>query len=210
MTKENIIKNLKSEIINENDGNYVDVQVPEQLGRQLSGYHSMFIDLSLCVASIERLKDNELDNVTKACYWNTIITLYSKCFTDATHEKFPKLEPKDLKLYDYGLIDRHNQLMSQRNSLTAHRGSSEFDVNYVYASINLTAKTQKVHVKWYKTHQPNQDELDNSRSLINHALKEVKLKMFKISGKIETIVSEYSQKKIKELKINIETPRSSE
>jgi len=125
-----IIKDAKNSY---SEDNFV-LLIPRFVSKSFTSFCSMREDLILIKEYIRRLK-NEEDSILKSALTYSSISLYGKCFTDATNKKAPKLEPKQIFTTKTELLDTHEYLMNLRHNFIAHRGDTEVEVEAAYLLI---------------------------------------------------------------------------
>jgi hypothetical protein len=153
--------------------NYV---IPKILSQKLIDYVSIQSDLNFLIDLITRFigfkRSNQIDHTIGASIWYSIITIYGKCFTDASFAKRTKLEIKDC--IDTGrvdLLDLHNKILRIRHTFIAHRGDSEYDVSVAF--LKLPKSTASIderiqyRIKSYRTTSPSIEELNKYLELCN-------------------------------------------
>lgn len=126
---------------NQYSDNYFVLAVPHFIAKKFLTYCSMLDDLERVQVFTQRLKEEE-DKITRSAFLYSIISLYGKCFTDATHEKLPKLEPAFIFNGQDDHLKTHEHLMNLRHNFIAHRG--ETDNETVMAYILVPKDSQSV------------------------------------------------------------------
>lgn len=123
------------------------IAVPSFISKKFVAYCSMKEDLELILQYIAELRQNPAGVVKSAlCY--SMISLYGKCFTDATQNSFPKLEPSNLFQDGDQNGDTHNYLMELRHQFIAHRGDTENEVGISYILIPEDNNMDKMQVRF--------------------------------------------------------------
>lgn len=110
------------------------VIVPEIMSRKMVSYCGMKKDLEEIYEFIKLLK-NKPEKIISASLNYSMIALYGKCFTDASKNSYPKLEPKHIFTDYKELNDLHDELMQYRHDFIAHRGKSDGEVSIVFMAI---------------------------------------------------------------------------
>jgi hypothetical protein len=118
--------------------------IPSFLSKKFVGYCSMREDLLLTIEYINILKTHP-DKVIKSALSYSLIALYGKCFTDASKNNYPKLEPDHLFKDDQANLETHKFLIELRHQFIAHRGKTESEVGIAYLAV------------------PKEDSLENSQ-----------------------------------------------
>lgn len=113
----------------------------------------------------------------------SIISLYGKCFTDATHNKAPKLESDKLFQEQEELFEIHNYLMDLRHHFISHRGESEGEVEAAYIIIPKAEGEPQIRYQRLKQVSFTIDQLEEITKLINFVLGELANKIQKSGQK---------------------------
>ena len=87
-----LIKKAQSEYADD----YLVIAVPGFLAKKFIGYCSMKEDLELLLLYIEILRTED-NRIKKSALTYALVALYGKCFTDASRNSYPKLEPKEFQ-----------------------------------------------------------------------------------------------------------------
>lgn len=124
-----LIKNAQQEFSQD----YLVLAMPGFLTKKFIAYCAMNEDMELILKYIILLKEKP-DNVLESALTYSIISLYGKCFTDASKNKFPKLEANIFEGY-MSLIQTHEYLMDLRHQFIAHRGETESEIGIAYMII---------------------------------------------------------------------------
>ena len=83
-----LIKNVQTEYSDK----YFSFAIPGFMSKKFIAYCAMKRDLELVLEYIELLKANQQNPTIKSSLTFSTIALYGKCFTDASKNKYPKLE----------------------------------------------------------------------------------------------------------------------
>jgi len=74
--------------------------------------------------------------------------LYGKCFTDASENSFPKLEPSELFSEGGEKFETHKYLMDLRHQFIAHRGDTASEVGVAYLLVPKSDSLDKTRVQF--------------------------------------------------------------
>ena len=131
---------------------YFIYAIPGFLSRNFMAYCAMHQDLEILLQYIEELTTNEHSTILKSSLTYGIITLYGKCYTDASHYKSAKLEAKDLFKEHPKHLRTHNELMKMRHHFIAHRGDTENEItiSFMLMDKNTEGEQNQVRFKRYK------------------------------------------------------------
>src|SRR6187402_2333988 len=110
-----LIKNAQTEYAE----NHLVVAIPGFLSKKFIAYCAMHEDLKRTLEYIKILR-TDVDPIVKSALTYSLIALYGKCYTDASKNKFPKLESKNLFEENTPLSETHNFLMNLRHQFIAH------------------------------------------------------------------------------------------
>jgi hypothetical protein len=162
---------------------YFIFAVPQFLSKRFVTYCSIREDLLLINSYIERLQDKN-DGVITSSLTYSLISLYGKCFTDASKNKAPKLEATDLFKDRQDLISTHEYLMDLRHNFIAHRGETASEVGI--ANIYLPKGEGKIEVGFRQLKQLSieTERLQEISKLINFMIQVVETKIDKTGQKV--------------------------
>lgn len=136
--------------------------VPSFLSKKFVGYCSMREDLLLTLEYIKVLKTYP-DKVIKSALSYSLIALYGKCFTDASKNNYPKLEPDHLLKDDQANLDTHKFLIELRHQFIAHRGKTESEVGIAYLAVPKKDSLEKSQVRFSQLKLTSFLEIDLDR-----------------------------------------------
>src|SRR5690554_1378004 len=125
-----IIRDAKSKYSEEN----LVLAIPKFMSKSFTSFCSIREDLLLIKMYLERL-EIEKDIIITSALTYSLISIYGKCFTDATKSKSPKLEPKQIFDENSSYLMTHEYLMELRHNFIAHRGDTENEVEAAYLLI---------------------------------------------------------------------------
>ncbi|MBE98652.1 hypothetical protein [Flavobacterium coralii] len=144
----NLIKSAQEEYSDK----YFIIAIPVFLGKKFVAYCSMKEDIELIIKYIDLLNE-EVDDVIKSSLTYALISLYGKCFTDASKQKFPKLESKNLFEDKPELLLQHEFLMDLRHHFIAHRGETESEIGISYLIIPKEGDMNETQVRFSQLKQ---------------------------------------------------------
>jgi len=113
---------------------FIILAVPELFSKKFVSNCSIREDLLLMKMYINKLKEYT-DGVITSALTNSLISLYGKCFTDASKNKAPKLVPSEIFKEQEELKPTHDYLMELRHNFIAHRGETASEVGIAYLLI---------------------------------------------------------------------------
>lgn len=118
------MEELKNRIRAKYSENYNIAIISESAGKKVISYQTIQDDLKFCQQLMTCLKDNSLSETMKSATTYTLISLYGRCFTDASKQKRPKLE---ISIFNENekLMASHHELITLRHNFVAHRGESD-------------------------------------------------------------------------------------
>lgn len=182
--KEERLIGLIKKAQNEFGEEYFITAIPGFMSKKFIAYCAMKEDLQLVLKYINLLREKP-DNIIESSLSYSLISLYGKCFTDASKNNFPKLEGNIFQGKD-DLIETHNYLMNLRHQFIAHRGDTESEIGIAYMLIpkeknNLQKQIQFSQVK-HKSF--SKDDLDRFENQINFTLELLITKIKKTGQKL--------------------------
>jgi|GEM_PF-1329917 len=166
--------------------NYLVLAVPGFMSKKFIAYCSMKEDLELILQYISEMRNNP-HGTTKSALSYSLIALYGKCFTDASKNNFPKLEPSHLFAEGELNYITHNYLMELRHKFIAHRGEIDSEVGISYMLIPKVGSVEKTQVRFNQLKMvgfPKKD-LDNIEILIKFLIEKIFKKIEKSAEKIK-------------------------
>ena len=126
----------------------------------------------------DRLKIGQ-DKIIKSSLTFSIISLYGKCFTDATQSKAPKLEAKEIFKNKEEMRETHEYLMELRHHFISHRGESDGEVEAAYILVPKSEGDPQIRFHRLKQISFNNEQLESIELLIKFIMSELKTKMDK-------------------------------
>lgn len=157
---------------NQYSNNYYILSVPQFLAKNFLTYCSMRDDLERIKIFIKRLRI-EQDKTVQSAFLYSIVSLYGKCFTDATHDKLPKLEPSFIFDQQAEHFKTHEYLMNLRHNFIAHRGDTENETGMAYILVpkdEKSAEQSQIRFTQLKQLFFESGMLDNIEMLISFVL----------------------------------------
>ena len=107
--------------------------IPGFMSKKFIAYCAMKEDMELILEYINLLRAKP-NNLVESALSYSLISLYGKCFTDASKNSFPKLET-NVFAEEVNLLETHNYLMDLRHQFIAHRGDTESEIGISYMII---------------------------------------------------------------------------
>jgi hypothetical protein len=194
-----LIKGAQEKYSNE----HLVIAVPGFLSKKFIAYCAMKEDLQLLLEYVSALR-TEITGVQKSAFTYALISLYGKCFTDASKNSYPKLEPS--QVFKHG--DRHSQthddLMSLRHQFIAHRGDSEGEIGISYVLIPKVGTSQS-QVRFSQVKQVSfaKDELDKIEMLLKFLIEHLIKKIQKHGQKVnDSLLALFSPEQMQYMMIN--------
>lgn len=164
---------------------YFVIAVPGFLGKKFVGYCSMKEDLELLLEYIKVLRTKPSEVINSALSYS-LISLYGKCFTDASKSNYPKLEANQLFEKESSHADTHAYLMQLRHQFIAHRGETESEVGISYILIPKNDSLDRSQVRFSQLKQISFTETDLERiePLVKYLIDELLKKIQKNGQKV--------------------------
>ena len=178
-----LIKNAQAEYSAE----YFAVAIPGFMSKKFIAYCAMKRDLELVLEYIELLKTNPQNAIIKSSLTFSTITLYGKCFTDASKNSYPKLEPKSLFKNQDELSATHDFLMDLRHQFIAHRGKTESEIGIAFMLIPKEKESgtrSQIRFNQLKQYTFNTEKLTEFESVITFIISELDKKIQKSGQKL--------------------------
>lgn len=184
MDKKVVIEHFLQEIRSENSGDSLDILIPGYASKKIEGYMSMREGLLMCLKCIETMPSVNDNKVISAALFHTVIMLYGKAFTDASHFGYPKLEPSDCFKEKEDLKEIHQHLMELRHNFVAHRGKTENEHSFPFLKIYLKDNACMIRIKQIKRAKPKDTNIEGYICLITHLISLIEVKMQKCADKV--------------------------
>lgn len=162
-----LLKNAQAEYSAEN----LVIAIPGFASKKFIAYCAMKEDLELLLKYIDILKEKPDQTIQSALTFSTI-SLYGKCFTDASKNSYPKLEPSDLFKDDDDYADTHEILMDLRHQFIAHRGETEKEIGIAFMLVPKGKPEDSSQIRFSQLKQTafNDDELEKIQKLIIYVI----------------------------------------
>ena len=132
--------------------------IPGFMSKKFIAYCAMREDLNLILRYIDLLRTKP-DNDIESALSYSLISLYGKCFTDASKNSFPKLETSIFTGRE-DLIEIHNYLMDLRHQFIAHRGDTESEIGIAFMLMPKEEKGEKNQIRFSQVKQKSFSEED--------------------------------------------------
>lgn len=164
---------------------YLVIAIPGFISKKFIAYCAMKEDLELILEYINILRQKPV-GVIKSSLTYSLISLYGKCFTDASKNSFPKLESNDLFQEGDGNIETHNFIMELRHQFIAHRGDTESEIGISYMLVPKNDKIENSQIRFGQLKQVafSEDDINRIEKLIKFLLEKVLVKIQKSGQKV--------------------------
>lgn len=164
--------------------NYFITAIPGFMSKKFIAYCAMKEDLELILNYINLLRDKPSDVIQSSLSYS-LISLYGKCFTDASKNSFPKLEANIFEGKD-DLIETHNYLMDLRHQFIAHRGDTESEIGIAYMIIPKETNGLETEIRFSQVKQKSfsKEDLDRFENQMNFILESLLEKIQKTGQKL--------------------------
>jgi hypothetical protein len=193
-----IIKRVKEK---HSDDNMVLV-IPHFMSKSFTSFCSMREDLLIIKKYLERLF-KEQDDIIQSALMYSSISLYGKCFTDATENKAPKLEPLQLFKDHIEIFNTHKYLMELRHKFISHRGNTAGEVEVSY--LLVPNEREDAQVRYHRLKQISFDlnMQKKIKTLINFILESLERKIQKSGQKTySAFIKNFTPEEMKFMIIN--------
>ncbi|GAB4002172.1 hypothetical protein GCM10028807_60230 [Spirosoma daeguense] len=164
---------------------YLVIAVPGFISKKFIAYCAMKQDLELIIQYINELRANHT-GIIKSALSYSLISLYGKCFTDASKNSFPKLEPSNLFSEGEDNYETHKYLMNLRHQFIAHRGDRENEIGISYMLIPKEGSLDNSQVRFSQIKMAgfSVEELDRIEGLLSYLIEKLWEKIQKSSQKV--------------------------
>lgn len=199
--KEERLFQLFENIQNKYSSDHYTYAIPGILSNKFRAYCSMREDLLKCLKYANLLKKKQ-DQTVDSALTIAMISLYGKCFTDASESRFPKLERTIFESTSF--LALHDELMELRHHFIAHRAETESEIGI---AVLLLAKSGDVEpiIKYSQLKRTtfSARKLDDIASLIEHLVSKVEAKSQKHGDKMhDALLKHFTPKELTQLLIN--------
>lgn len=176
-----LIKQAQEQYSNE----YLVIAIPGFISKKFIAYCAMKEDLELILEYIDILRQKTIGTIKSSLTYSSI-SLYGKCFTDASKNSFPKLESTNLFQEGDGNFETHNFIMELRHQFIAHRGDTESEVGISYMLVPKNDKVENSQIRFGQLKQVafSEDDLNRIEKLIKFLLEKILDKIQKSGQKV--------------------------
>jgi len=177
-----LIKNAQAEYSEE----YFAFAIPGFMSKKFIAYCAMKRDLELVIEYIEFLKTSPQNATIKSSLTFSTIALYGKCFTDASKNSYPKLEPNSIFVNQDDFLKTHDFLMDLRHQFIAHRGKTESEIGIAFMLLPKKAGDSQTQIRFnqLKQYSFNVQKLTEFENLIKYIISELDKKIQKSGQKL--------------------------
>jgi|SRR5690348_7531346 len=166
---------------------YLVLTVPGFISKKFIAYCSMKEDQELILKYINELRQNP-SAIIRSSLSYSLISLYGKCFTDASKNNYPKLEPSDLFREGDDNNETHKYLINLRHQFIAHRGDTENEIGISYMLVpkrSGTGSTDKTQMRFsqLKMTSFSGQELARIEALVKYIIEKLLAKIQKSGQK---------------------------
>lgn len=174
-----LLRRVKNKFGNDNTLLLIPHNIRKNAARHFISYCSMHEDLVQIKKYLETLQ-HPVDVTIKSALTYSIISLYGKCFTDATSTNSPKLEANKLFKSKPRLQATHEFLINLRHNFIAHRGDTAAEREVVYLLIPNN-KEKETQIKYGRIKQVsfNNEQKTQILELVNFIIIELQRKIEK-------------------------------
>ncbi len=176
-----LIKNAQAEYSED----YFAVAIPGFMSKKFIAYCAMKRDLELVLDYITLLKANPENPAIKSSLTFSTIALYGKCFTDASKNNYPKLEPNSIFKDQAEYSKTHDFLMDLRHQFIAHRGKTESEIGIAFMLVPKAdnGKSQ-IRFNQLKQYSLETEKLVGIENLIKYVISDLDEKILKSGQKL--------------------------
>ena len=159
------------------------LSIPKFMSKSFNSYCSMRDDL-ITIKKYIQLLETEKDIIISSALTYSSISLYGRCFTDASNSKSPKLESSHIFNENSIYKRTHDYLMDLRHNFIAHRGETDSEISLAY--ILIPKQNGQLQVKYAQTKKINLDTEKKTeiQALVDHILDFLIIKIEKSAEKI--------------------------
>lgn len=164
---------------------YLVLAVPGSISKKFIAYCAMKEDLELILQYIVELR-KEPPGIIKSALSYSLISLYGKCFTDASKNSLPKLEPSELFKEGEENYETHNDLMALRHQFIAHRGDTENEIGISYMLVPKGGALEQTEMRFSQLKMVgfSKEDLDRFERLIKDLIHRLLEKIEKSGQKV--------------------------
>lgn len=166
------------------EDNYL-VAIPGFMSKKFIAFCSMREDLNLVLEYVGILKTSSLDIRIKSSLTYSIIALYGKCFTDASKNSCPKIEPDFEFNGKPDLRETHDFLMELRHQFIAHRGKNEGETGISFMVIpKIKEENSQLRFKQLKLYAFDSKKLVEIENIAKYLIEQLENKIIKNGKKV--------------------------
>ncbi len=203
-TRKDKLTQMLYNIKNKYSDEYVILGVPTTMSKNFIAYCAIREDLNLVLKYIAEFKRNS-SHLIKSSLTYSIISLYGKCFTDASSSNSPKLEASELFKNEVTNIKTHEYLMDLRHQFIAHRGNTDAEAGLACMLIPKEGGLNKTELKFQQLKLTgfSKKEILNIELLVKTIIKKTEAKINKSGTKVITgMVNQFTPEQLALLSIN--------
>lgn len=183
------------ERISKTDLEHFKVLIPLDLSKKIGTYMLIREDMNFVSKNAELLIDlkkqpNRNEQIEESL-WYSLISIYGRCFTDATKDKNPKLEKNHLfkdTIDENIFLQTHDKLMDLRHHFIAHRGNNDNEIPIVYLKLpkneDITENNTPFEIVSTRYITESEMFLNNIIELVSFLLPKIDVKIKKIGDKL--------------------------
>ena len=173
-----LLKNAQTQYSEE----YLVIAIPGFASKKFIAYCAMKEDLELLVKYIDIIKEKPNQTIKSALTFS-VISLYGKCFTDASKNRYPKLEALDLFKTEENHATTHEMLMELRHQFIAHRGETEKEIGIAFMLVPKAkpAEDSKIRFSQLKQISFNEGEIEKIQNLVAYIIERL-LEKIQVAG----------------------------
>lgn len=162
---------------------HIDI-ISEQSSKKIISYQTIQDDLKFCHQLMNCLKDSSVPEIMKSATTYTLISLYGRCFTDASNHKKPKLETSIFKENE-SLLESHNELITLRHNFVAHRGESDGEKAILFMiTPKIHSRESILKYERKRLSRFSSDKLSQYEVLIEFVIIQIENKLRKLGEKL--------------------------
>ncbi len=181
---------------------YFATAIPKIFSKQFITFCAMHSDLELCLNYLNRLKTKP-DEIESSAYVYAFISLYGKCFTDASKAKLPKL---DAAIFgeEVVLLKTHESLMELRHHFISHRSETESEMGIALLLLPKEGDTEPI-IKFNQVKRMgfSDEMISDYEGTIKFLLEKLKIKMQKHGDKaLDSILSHFTPEQLSIMVLN--------
>lgn len=133
------------------EDNFVYV-IPGFMAKKFIAYCAMREDVVLMLEYTQLIHEDH-SSIIKSSLTYSIIALYGKCFTDASKNSNPKLEPTSIFEKESPHLLTHEYLMDLRHQFIAHRGNTDSEIGVSFLMIPKEGGLEESQIRFSQLKQ---------------------------------------------------------